>query len=569
MKPLLSLIAFLLASTAFAQKPNIVVFLADDQGWGDLSIHGNTNLKTPHIDSLGKDGARFTQFFVQPVCSPTRAEFLTGRYHLRGGVVGVTTGGERLNLDEKTIADSLKAGGYATGCFGKWHNGTQYPYHPLGRGFAEYYGFTSGHWGDYFSAPLDHNGKLVTGTGFLTDDLTDHAFFAFITFNTPHSPMQVPEPYWNRFKDFDLKMKHNGPMKEDLGHTRAALAMCENIDDNVGRVLKKLEELKLAENTIVLYFSDNGPNGWRWNNNMKGRKGTTDDGGVKSPLLMRWPGKIAAGTVVDEVAGAIDLMPTLLDFAKVPKVGEKPLDGMSLRAAISGESKESRNRTLFQHWNGRVSARTNLYRLDADGKLFDMRADPQQKTDIAKQEQKLTEKLAKDVAAWKQDVGVGKKSDRPYTVGYPEMPLTQLPARDGVGKGNVKRSASAPNCSFFTNWTSVEDRITWDVEVHTPGNYSAEILYTCSQEQIGSTVELTLGGAKWIAKVTEAHDPVLRGMENDRVPRVGESYVKEFKSLKLESVKVAAGRGTLTLRATDIPGKHVMDVRGVLFTLNK
>ena len=144
-----------------APSPNIVVILADDQGWGDLGIHGNTAARTPHLDSLARQGARFDRFFVQPVCAPTRAEFLTGRWHPRGGVHGVSTGAERLDLDERTIADFLRQSGYATGCFGKWHNGSQFPYHPLGRGFGEYYGYTSGHWGDYYSPPLDHNGQAA------------------------------------------------------------------------------------------------------------------------------------------------------------------------------------------------------------------------------------------------------------------------------------------------------------------------------------------------------------------------------------------------------------------------
>src|SRR5262245_50572462 len=187
------------AQQAAPTKPNVVVFLSDDQGWGDLSIHGNTNLSTPNVDSLARDGALFERFFVCPVCSPTRAEFLTGRYHPRGGVRNVTSGGERLNLDEKTIADTLKAAGYATACFGKWHNVSLYPYHPNGRGFDEYYGFTSGHWGEYFDPPLEHNGRPVRGQGFIADDLTGRAidfidkssakpFFCYLAFNTPHSP---------------------------------------------------------------------------------------------------------------------------------------------------------------------------------------------------------------------------------------------------------------------------------------------------------------------------------------------------------------------------------------------
>src|SRR6478672_258983 len=171
----LALLVLLATAGPAAAAPNVVVILADDAGWGDLGVHGNTNLRTPHLDGLATAGARFQNFYVQPVCAPTRAEFLTGRWHPRGGVHGVSTGAERLDLDERTIAEVFQAAGYATGCFGKWHNGSQYPYHPNGRGFAEFYGFTSGHWGEYFDPPLDHNGKAVKGKGYITDDLTDHA----------------------------------------------------------------------------------------------------------------------------------------------------------------------------------------------------------------------------------------------------------------------------------------------------------------------------------------------------------------------------------------------------------
>src|SRR5947209_15489072 len=160
---------------AAADRPNVVIILSDDQGWGDLSVNGNTNLSTPNIDSLARDGAQFDRFFVCPVCSPTRAEFLTGRYHPRGGVWSTSTGGERLDLDEKTIGDTFKAAGYATAAFGKWHNGAQYPYHPNARGFDEYYGFCSGHWGEYFNCPLEQNGRLVRGEGCITDDLAARA----------------------------------------------------------------------------------------------------------------------------------------------------------------------------------------------------------------------------------------------------------------------------------------------------------------------------------------------------------------------------------------------------------
>jgi arylsulfatase A-like enzyme len=586
------LIAFLCAAGGLAgsgparadskpAKPNIVVLLADDQGWGDLRIHGNTNLSTPNVDSLARDGALFERFYVQPVCSPTRAEFLTGRYHPRGGVWGVSTGGERLNLDQKTIADTFRAAGYATACFGKWHNGTQYPYHPNGRGFDEFYGFTSGHWGDYFSPPLDHNGKPVRGKGYLADDLTDHAlgfveqnrqrpFFCYIAFNTPHSPMQVPDRWYEKFKDKELKLRYAGPQREDPAMTRAALAMCENIDWNVGRVLRKLDDLKLADKTIVVYFSDNGPNSWRWNGGMRGRKGSTDEGGVRSPLLVRWSGHIKPRTVIPQIAGAIDLLPTLAGLAGVPLLEKRPLDGVSLAPLLLGKSERWPERMLFAHWNGRVSVRTQRYRLDAGGKLYDLIKDPGQQRDITRDEPATAARLAETVARWKRDVLSGLKKDgRPFPVGYREFPLTQLPARDGVPHGNVRRSAPAPNSSFFTNWTSTEDRITWDIQVATAGRYEVVVYYTCAKENVGSQVEVSFRGKQVRGVVAEAHDPPLEGAAHDRVPRRGESYVKDFRPLPLGEMTLEKGRGQLALQAVRVTGKQVMDVRGVMLTLKK
>ena len=576
-----------LASTAAAAlapaqprtRPNIVVILADDQGWGDLSIHGNRNLSTPNIDSLGKDGAMLDRFFVCPLCAPTRAEFLTGRYRARGGVRGVSTGEERLNLDEVTIADTFKAAGYATGAFGKWHNGTQHPYHPNSRGFDEYYGFTSGHWGHYFSPEMDHNGTVTQGRGYITDDLTDHAmrfiesnrskpFLCYLPLNTPHSPMHVPDKFWDRFaaKPIEMRARDSDRDKEDITMTRAALAMCENIDWNIGRVLKKLDDLKLRENTIVFYFSDNGPNSWRWNGGMKGRKGNLDEGGIRSPFLMRWPGKIQPGTRIAQIGAAIDLLPTFADLAGVPLISKKPLDGKSLKPLLLGTSNEWPDRMIFTlAARNRVTVRTQQYRLADDGQLFDMAADPEQRTNIAAQKPEVAARLREAAAAWGKEVFplVGP-DDRPYPVGYSKT--TMLPARDGVNHGKIARSSKHPNDSFFTNWTSAEDSITWDVEVGRAGNYIAEIYYTCPAGDVGSTVELSFPGSAVKGRISEAHDPPLRGKEADRVER-SESYVKDFKPLKLGAISLRKGRGLLTLKASDIKGKQVADIRHVVLTL--
>jgi arylsulfatase A-like enzyme len=553
--------------------PNIILILTDDQGWGDLSISGNSNIETPNIDRLAQTGVTFDKFFVSPVCSPTRAELLTGRYHPRGGVYSTSAGGERLNADEITLADYFKEAGYATAAYGKWHNGMQPPYHPNARGFDDYYGFCSGHWGDYFSPMLEHNGEIVKGNGYLTDDFTDRGiefitknkdrpFLLYLPYNTPHSPMQVPDKWWDRYKNKELEMFHRDPEKEDIAFTRAALAMCENIDWNVGRIVSKVEELGLSKNTIIIFLSDNGPNSWRWNGGMKGRKGSVDEGGVRVPMFVKWESMLPEGKKVNEIAGAIDLLPTLADLAGIDFQPEKQLDGISLKPLLLENKTEWKERILFAHWNGQLSVRNNQFRLDNANQLFDIVNDPGQTANVAGKLPKVAKQLIDAKLNWKAEVmaELPDSDKRPFPVGHPEYTYTHLPARDGVAFGNIKRSNQYPNDSFFTNWTSTSDSIVWEAEVLADGEFEVELYYTCPPEDIGSTIELCFNGRKLSAKITKAHNPPLAGMENDRTERM-ESYVKSFIPLKAGKLYLPKGKGLLTLKATEIPGSSVMDFR--------
>jgi arylsulfatase A-like enzyme len=594
MKSLLLLALRLALAPAFATAPpNVVIFLADDAGWGDYSHSGNPQVRTPNIDSIARGGVSLDRFFVQPVCSPTRAEFLTARYHPRGGVRGVSTGQERLDLAEKTIADAFKGAGYATGAFGKWHNGSQWPYHPMARGFDEYFGHTAGHWGEYFDAPLEENGRMIRTRGYIVDVCTERAlafieknrakpFLCYVPFTTPHSPWAAPAEDWQRFKNKPITRTATGPGKEVADETRCALAMIENQDRNVGRVLAKLCEHDLEENTIVLYFSDNGPNSRRWTGGMKGTKGTTDEGGVRSVCYLRWPAKLPAGHTVAQIAGAIDLLPTLTSLAGVKRAGDKPLDGRDLTPLLLKQETPWPGRVLFASWGGNVSARTQTHRLDSRGQLYDMVADPGQTTPINDKEPALAATLAESVTAWRREMAEAKPTGqggklaagggnavdpRPIPVGYREFPITMLPARDGEPRGGVKRSSGAPNCSYFVNWTRKDDSMVWLLDVHTAGRYEVTADYTCKAPDAGSTIELGFQDARLAAKVAPGWDPPLY-TNQDTLPRPdGESRMKAFRTLKLGEIKLPACQGPLTLRALEIPGKSVMDVRRVTLTL--
>ena len=565
-------------------QPNVIVMLADDAGWGDYQSSGNLNIETPQIDSIGKQGIRFENFYVCSVCSPTRAEFLTGRYYLRTGVRGVSLGSERLNLDERTIADSFKAAGYATGAFGKWHNGSQYPYHPCARGFDEFYGYTAGHWGEYFDPPLERNGRMERAKGYIVDVCTDEAirfikknkdtpFFCYVPFTTPHSPWAVPESHWSRFKNKTLTQQRSGG-DDNPDFTRCALAMVENQDWNVGRILKTLDELNMAEKTIVVYFSDNGPNSGRWNGGMKGRKGSVDEGGLRSICYVRWPSKVKSGQSVDTICAAIDLMPTLLSLAEVKRVGDKPLDGMDVSPLMHGDPVKWNDRMIFSVWGKQSSVRTQTYRWSAK-ELYNIQADRGQTRNIAGTHPDVAKKLATDLSDWQKKLpeltydknSKGTVDPRKIDIGHALFPVTMLPARDGEPFGGITRSSSAPNSSYFINWTSTQDKLVWNVDVQQEGDYEVTIDYTCPASDVGSSVELSLNEARLKAKITEAWDPPLY-VNQDTVPRPkAESQMKPFKNIKLGTIHLKKGSGALTLRALEVPGETVMDLRRVTLTL--
>ena len=585
MKKLFLVLLFISCSSIeIERRPNIILILTDDQGWGDISVNGNKDVHTPNIDKMTLNGVRFDRFFVSPVCSPTRAEILTGRHHVRTGVYDVSLGGERINVTEETIAEVFKTSGYKTAVYGKWHNGMQAPYHPNSRGFEDFYGFCSGHWGNYFNPVLEKNGELVKGTGFITDDLTNHGiefikknkdspFFLYIPFNTPHSPMQVPEKFWTKFKDKKLTQKgtlskvpddkSSGTISnEEENHSKAALAMCENIDWNVGRIIQTLESLALDEKTIIVYLSDNGPNGNRWNAGMKGVKGSTDEGGVRSPMIINWKGNIPQGKVVNKIASAIDLLPTLKDLAGIESTPKNKLDGLSLKQLIYDKNSKWADRYIYSYWREKLSVRSQNFRLGNKNNLYNMNEDPNQLKNISSKNIEIFMAMKNAKNIWENEVLINLKSkdDRAFVIGHPDLKNTQIPARDAKANGLIKRSNYYPNCSYLTNWVNIEDTIIWDAEVAEDGKFEVVVYYTCAEDALGSEIELSFSGSKISSSIASYYNPDEYGKENDRSPRI-ESYVKDFIPLNMGVIALKRGKGRLILRGLKKTGKELIDFR--------
>ena len=469
------------------RKPNIVLILADDMGWGDLNLNGNKFAETPAINRLAAQSLSFDRFYVCPLSAPTRSEMLTGRYFLRTGVSSVAQGYENMRSSEVTIAEVLKKNGYSTGCFGKWHNGGYFPQHPNRQGFDEFVGFCVGHLGYYFNALYMHNDGEIQSSGYSTDFFTDqairfieanrtHPFFCYVAYNVPHSPFQVPEKYFRKYKDKGLD--------DELS---SVYGMVENMDDNVSLILSKLERLSLRENTIVIFLSDNGPNTKRYNGEMKGKKGSVDEGGVRIPFYISWPGIIKSG-ITTQLAQDIDIFPTLLNLSTIEYMSEKKIDGMDLSGIITGKSKPA-DRYIFSRQaniplntcNG--SVRNDRYRLVVTAKdttLYDMIDDPSQMRDISEKEKKTKLLLISHFNKWQNDIITEYKPVTTIEAGFPEEPKFILPVQDASLSGQIRFSSIFPNQANTENWIQNGDSITWDLNINNPGKYRIEIRYGCS-----------------------------------------------------------------------------------------
>jgi len=550
--PILFLAA--LSCTRPATPPNIVLIMSDDQGYGDFGFTGNPYISTPNLDQLKHEAVYFDRFYVSPVCAPTRASLLTGRYHLRTGTSWVTHGKEIMRPEERTIAESLSDHGYATGCFGKWHNGEHYPQNPNGQGFDTFFGFCAGHWNNYFDPRMEYNGVEVHTKGYITDILTDSAlqfiqqnreqpFFCYVPYNAPHGPFQVPDRYFDKYKRMGLNDKD-----------AAVYGMCENIDENVGRILAKLDELGLEENTIVLYLTDNGPNGHRYNAGMKGIKAHVDEGGVRTPLLMRYPGVLPAGDTIRGIASHIDLLPTLHGLAGLTFTPKFPLDGIDLSSYLAS-GMEIPDRQIFTHQVHRevrptpASVRTPQYRLvvkNGEPELYDMLADPGQHTDIAREMPVITAALADTLAKWFKVVSQGVPYNPPVPVGYEAAPWVVLTAPEATLAGNIQFKGEMGWANdWLIGFGPGNGSATWDIDVIQPGVYALSALIACDTPSNGDIITVHCGGQVVDLQLESPYDAPKTEVY-DRVPRT-EVYERTWPEIPLGTLQLEKGPGKVVL----------------------
>ena len=495
--------------------PNIILIMTDDQGHGDLGYHGNPLIHTPVLDSLARHSVRLSEFYVSPVCAPTRASLMTGRYGLRTGVYDTYRGGATMATEEETIAEVLKSAGYRTGAFGKWHLGDNYPYRAMDQGFDETLLHTGGGLeqpGDYFenfsrkdssyfNPVLEHNGATVESQGYCTDIFTDAAidfiksdqdkpFFLYLAYNAPHTPLEVPEAAYERYRGmpypFDTFAIQGSNEFErmkpgDIEAARKVYAMVSNIDENIGRLQKALQTTGATENTLIIFLSDNGPQHIRYKSGLYGRKGSVYEGGIRVPSFWHFPKAFGSARDVPGIAAHIDVLPTLAAIAGTQPNAE--LDGRSFLPALTGEASQVEGgRTLFWQWQRgyprgfhNMAVRTDSFKLVGkytfdkapdDFELFDLSTDPYETNDLSKKMPEVVEELSKKFLEWqgKMKASPALLSVHPATLKTPENIPVRLNRNDWKGPATKQ-------------WGSIKAHGHWTVAVDDPGTFDFEVFF--------------------------------------------------------------------------------------------
>lgn len=473
------------------EKPNVVIVITDDQGYGDLSCHGNPILKTPNLDELHAESVRLKDYHVAPTCSPTRSGFLTGHWTNRTGVWHTIMGRSMLRENEVTMGQIFKDNGYATGMFGKWHLGDNYPYRPEDRGYSEVLrhggggvGQTPDYWDNaYFDGSYWHNGKPEPVKGFCTDVFFDYAkrfvrqqkasgqpFLAYIATNAPHGPMHAPEESSKPYQDQKVNLAN-------------FFGMIANIDDNVGQFRKFLEEEGLSENTIFIFTTDNGTSSGAevFNDGMRGRKGSQYDGGHRVPLFIYWPnGDLTGGYDIEPITSYVDVVPTLIDLCELKSPESVKFDGVSIAPLLAGRTPSDWPDRMLVTDSQRVkdpikwkssAVMTSDWRLIDGKELYAIKRDPGQKNDIASEHPAVFNRLKNFYESWWTELEPTFADATAIYLGHPRENPARLTAHDWITTGSTPWNQNAIRRAL------AGDKNTgfWNVNVHEAGRYEIRL----------------------------------------------------------------------------------------------
>ena len=518
-------------------RPNVIIFLIDDFGYGEISYEGNKVVKTPGIDRIAKEGIQFTRFYQSAgACAPTRAALLTGRDYLLTGVWGVHWGRDFMHLDENTLGNLFQSAGYKTGAFGKWHSGKTWAYYSWNRGFD-----VSVHprLYNYYNTKVLYNNKIVKVAGPIPDVVGDQAikfikenkdnpFFCYVPFQSIHGPYDCPEELFQKFKSMGFS-----------DHVARAFGMTEKMDENVGRILETLDQEGLTENTIVMFMVDDGPSpapdrGWTrrmnqeeyqerkatWAYQLKGGKASIWEGGERSPCYMRWPGKFTAGKKIEVISGVLDVYPTLAEICNIPlPENQKELAGRSLLPWLRGEQPDWTDRSYFDN--------TNLYKIEEDrfdinrpriremsvqhqdfkyvkrdrfisGQdtiehyLYNLKEDQQETTNLALEKPDITQELKAKIDSWYSSIISSGRAFKHtvYQVGHWQERGSPLNL-DGASEilGSLERDPGGG--FYFTNWTEPGNGLRFRINVVEGGNYQIELIKRTTEENNGAIIAVS------------------------------------------------------------------------------